>query len=42
MKTLEKSTVGKFPKPIFTKVDNIPFLEGVEFFSEKNAKASEY
>ena len=42
MKTIEKIEVSKFPKPKFTKVDSIPFLEGVELFVEKNVRASEY
>jgi hypothetical protein len=42
MKTIEKQIIGKFPKPKFTKVDSIPFLEGIELFAEKNARAAEY
>lgn len=41
MKTIEKQIIGKFPKPKFTKVDSIPFLEGIEPFAEKNARAKE-
>ena len=42
MKTLEKTTIKQFPKANFRKVESISFLEGVELFSEKNAKADEY
>jgi hypothetical protein len=39
MKTLEKLKTNGLPKAKFIKVDSFPFLDGVELFPEKNARA---
>ncbi len=42
MKTIQKSSIDKFPKTVFVKSDlSSLFPEGYEPFAEKNARAKE-
>lgn len=42
MKTLEKLIIGKLPKAnIIIDNDKYAFLDGIEMFAEKNARAKE-